>query len=213
MHKRSGLRNPSNSTEISLNHLWWVITLPGWAEGVLDLRVGWKGEGRKPSVSFREGARHPMTTQELKGFGAQCCQDPGFILVNLLAGDEAVSLTFWGFWLGWNRTPVSCCVSWTGSSPQTGDIGKGQTDYQANWGSGQGTCSSREPKCTVGTIADTVKAAEGSRGLGAGPRGSLGAESSRWQAWCSSISLLPPFLFLPTALLSIVPWLIFQCYF
>lgn len=68
----------------------------------------------------------------------------------------------------------AACVSWTGSSPQTGDIGKGQTDYQANWGSGQGTCSSREPKCTVGTIADTVKAAEGSRGLGAGPRGLFG---------------------------------------
>lgn len=179
MHKRSGLWNPSNSTEIRLNHLWWVITLLGWAEGMLDLRGGWKGEGRKPRVRFREGGQSSNDNTRAKGLwwarlSRGWPQDLGFILVNLLAGDEAVSLTFWGFCLGWNRTLGSCWVSRTGSSSQTGHIGKGQTDYQANWGSGQSTCSSREPKRTVGTIADTVKAAEGPRGLGAFPQGLFG---------------------------------------
>lgn len=151
-------------------------------------RLGWRhvgpqrrleGRGRKPCVRFREGGQPSNDNTRAKGLRCATLsrgwpQDPGFILVNLLAGDEAVSLTFWGFCLGWNRTLVSCWVSPTGSSPQTGDIGEVQTDYQTNWGSGQGTCSSREPKRTVGTIADTVKAAEGPRGLGAVPRGLFG---------------------------------------
>lgn len=115
MHERSGLWNPSNSTEISLNHLWCVMTLSGWANGMLGPQSRLEGRGEEPSVrASGKKANAPMTIdKELSCTRLSSCwpQWPGFILVDLLAKHEAGSFTFGGFCLGWNRTPIRAVAS------------------------------------------------------------------------------------------------------
>lgn len=125
MHKRSALWNPSSSTEISLNHLWWVITLPGWAKGRLGPQSRLEGTGEKAQCqSFRVGAPRSQNNRTTAK-RSWCTKLERLTSVSRIhSGGPSCqlcnSVSYFGIFLVCNRTPISYWVSWITSIPPTG---------------------------------------------------------------------------------------------
>lgn len=142
-------------------------------------------------------------------------QYPAFILVDLLASYAAVCLTFWGFFVGCNRTPISYGVSWVCSSPPTGGQWQGldrASQEELKLGVRPGHVFQQRPEVHNGHHSRNAECVRGARVLGPLLRESLVPELSRGQAQCNSVSFLPQHPPPAIAALSIVCLFVLQQY-